>query len=205
MARPDTKPTTESALVAPSSLSAPKSNYEKIPSVKTKYNGTWYKSRLEAKVAEAMDDLGIEWEYEKYKFVDKRYQGGQYTPDFKIPRDHIYIEVVGKIDIRHRRNAMQFVELENCISLMFDGDGGEKPTEEHPAFCFVLGDGLIVDAHGCELMLLHCEHCDSWSVVRAEGGWCCMHCGCYIGDGGKDGDNYWNNLLEAGARAGGRR
>ena len=151
MARPDTKPTTESALVAPSSLSVP-----------------------------------------------KRYQGGQYTPDFKIPRDHIYIEAVGKIDIRHRRNAMQFVELENCISLMFDGDGDEKPTEEHPAFCFVLGDGLIVDAHGCELMLLHCEHCDSWSVVRAEGGWCCMHCGCYIGDGGKDGDNYWNNLLEAG-------
>lgn len=24
-------------------------------------------------------------------------------------------------------------------------------------------------------------------------------------EGGKDGDNYWNNLLEAGARAGGRR
>lgn len=38
-----------------------------------------------------------------------------------------------------------------------------------------------------------------------ESGWCCMHCGCYIGEGGKDGDNYWNNLLEAGARAGGRR
>lgn len=180
-------------------LSAPISNYEKIAPTKTKYAGICFQSKLEASVARAMDRLGIVWKYERAKFLGDQYQGGQHAPDFRLPNEHIYIEAVGRVDIRHRKNAMAFCESEHCVDLMVI-DEPPKPATEHPAFCFVLGDGMLVDVHGQPLSLLHCEQCNRWSVVRRDGGWICMHCGEYIGEGGRFGDNYWDNIITAGAR-----
>lgn len=194
------------SVMGPAPASARINNYAVHPARKTKYNGRWFYSNLEAKVAEAMDRLGIVWEYTPVTFRGSQYQGGQYTPDFRLPNENIYIETVGVIDVRHRSNALAFIQSEGCVDLYVGNDETPpRPTPEHPAFCFVLGNGEIVDAHGADLTLLHCELCHSWSVVRMDGGWCCMHCGAYVGEGGRDGDNWWNNLLEAGAMAYGWR
>lgn len=64
-----------------------------IPARKTIYNGIEMRSRLEARFAAALDELGVRWEYEPNAFASS---SGQYLPDFKIPTDddwNTYIEV----------------------------------------------------------------------------------------------------------------
>ena len=78
---------------------------------KTFYRGTWYDSNTEAKIAEALDDMGMVYEYHCQCFRDKRFQYGQYTPDFHLPNTDTYIEVAGVLDQRHRGNLTTFCEL----------------------------------------------------------------------------------------------
>lgn len=78
---------------------------------KTYYRGTWYDSNTEAKVAEALDDIGIAYEYHRQCFRDKRFPYGQYTPDFHLPNTDTYIEVAWALDQRHRGNLTTFCEL----------------------------------------------------------------------------------------------
>lgn len=78
---------------------------------KTYYSGTWYDSNTEAKVAEALDDIGIVYEYHRQCFRDKRFPWGQYTPDFHLPNSDTYIEVAAVFDQRHRGNLTTFCEI----------------------------------------------------------------------------------------------
>lgn len=84
---------------------------ENIRAKKTYYNGTWYDSNAEAKVAEALDDIGLVYEYHRQCFRDKRFPWGQYTPDFHLPNTDTYIEVAGVFDQRHRGNLTTFCEI----------------------------------------------------------------------------------------------
>lgn len=60
--------------------------------IKTRYNGTLYRSKTEAKFAFILDKLGIKFEYEPEGFEagDTRY-----LPDFYLPREDKWIEVKG--------------------------------------------------------------------------------------------------------------
>lgn len=78
---------------------------------KTLYNGTWYDSNLEARVAEALDALGFTWEYHRQCFRDRRFPYGQYTPDFHLPNSDTYIEVCGVYDERHEANVRVLCEI----------------------------------------------------------------------------------------------
>lgn len=64
---------------------------------------------MEAKVAELLDKHGIPWEYEPCCFRDSRFQYGQYTPDFRIPKlkpfSQVFIEVCGEYDDFHRNKC----------------------------------------------------------------------------------------------------
>lgn len=84
---------------------------ENIRAKKTYYRGAWYDSNAEAKVAEALDDIGIVHEYHRQCFRDKRFPWGQYTPDFHLPNTDTYIEVAGVLDQRHRGNLATFCEI----------------------------------------------------------------------------------------------
>ena len=55
-------------------------------------------SSWEAQCAEKLDDLGVRWERTedlKLKYIDKRAQTRNYSPDFYLPDYDIYIEVKG--------------------------------------------------------------------------------------------------------------
>lgn len=59
------------------------------------YNGIEFRSKLESKTAQALDNLGIKYEYEPDGY--KLSNGMWYKPDFWLPRANQYVECKGKM------------------------------------------------------------------------------------------------------------
>ena len=163
---------------------------------RTNYKGMWFKSNLEAKTAEAFDRLGIRWEYESRCFRDRRYSGGQYTPDFWLPDAYTYVEVVGRIDDRHYNNAITFITnmrvhspyetreiIQNGRYLMpWDMPKIEAPSDDTPCFAFVIGSGMIKVLDESTLSdgsVFRCRKCGKVSFIDSRNKWSCIHCGHY--------------------------
>lgn len=90
-----------------------------IKAVPTIYKGTEYKSKLEAVVAQAFDRMGLEYEYEPRIFINDAYANvsrgvHQYKPDFHLPECNAWVEVAGRWDKRHQRNAQVFMFDQQC-------------------------------------------------------------------------------------------
>lgn len=67
-----------------------------LKAIPTTYHGIEFRSKLEAKYAQAFDKLGIVWEYESHGF---RFDDGTcYCPDFYMPEIDTYFEVKGVMD-----------------------------------------------------------------------------------------------------------
>lgn len=67
-----------------------------LKAIPTTYHGIEFRSKLEAKYAQAFDKLGIVWEYESHGF---RFDDGTcYCPDFYMPEIDTYFEVKGALD-----------------------------------------------------------------------------------------------------------
>lgn len=58
--------------------------------IPTRYNGTQFRSRLEARYAMLLTSLQVDWLYE---FEGFRLDGGWYLPDFYLPRTQSWLEV----------------------------------------------------------------------------------------------------------------
>ena len=62
-----------------------------IKAIETAYKGYRFRSRLEARWAVYLDELGVEWKYEPEGYeLDK---AGRYLPDFYLPTSDSFIEV----------------------------------------------------------------------------------------------------------------
>ena len=69
---------------------------QRLKAIPTIYHGIEFRSKLEAKYAQAFDRLGIVWEYEGHGF---RFDDGtSYCPDFYMPEIETYFEVKGVMD-----------------------------------------------------------------------------------------------------------
>lgn len=164
---------------------------------RTNYKGMWFKSNLEAKTAEALDRLGIRWEYESRCFRDHRYSGGQYTPDFYLPDVYTYIEAVGKLDQRHRSNAMLFCDTQGIPT---EGIWDVRIlSEDVPDFVFIVGDGSArrvnrfdEDCLTYDCGPVICEKCGKIHFIDGTGSWTCPHCGHWS----KANQGIGNNLFE---------
>lgn len=55
-----------------------------------------YRSGLEEKVSKQLEDLGVEYEYEKFKISYEVSETRKYTPDFKILSNGIIVETKGR-------------------------------------------------------------------------------------------------------------
>lgn len=102
-------------------------NYGKYQPKKTFYNGVMFDSVLESKVAEALDELGIEWRFHEFAYRDKAFPYGSYTPDFVLGDGRV-VEVAGVWDDRHDRNARVLAHIlrsrmEHPALLVIDGNG----------------------------------------------------------------------------------
>lgn len=172
---------------------------------RTKYGDQWFKSNLEAKTAESFDRLGIRWEYESRCFRDPNFAGGQYTPDFYLPDNFTYIEVVGRPDGRHIKNAFVFCETQNALCAQ-EEDYYKYISEDKPAFAFLVGGGylrtpmqILADYNGSQwpnenLWISQCkdEKCRRFSFVHPRGSYGCKICGFHDGDHTIVGENLFD-------------
>ena len=78
---------------------------------KTTYNGIEFRSKLEAKTAQALDNLGIEYEYEPQGY--QLSNGMWYRPDFWLPYAGEFIECKG---------VMKNEDMAKIVGLVKDTD-----------------------------------------------------------------------------------
>jgi len=163
------------------------------PYKETTYRGIAFKSKTEANVAKALDTLGIPWEYETKCGITMPYthtgkNGAQYTPDFWLPEDHVHLEVVGKIDDDHLENArLACAEFDVINPSADDWHDKQPPTDEHPMFFIIDGDGDLHVPNDYDEELFFCD-CDChMPVVHSCGWYACPYCGRYDGDHHIDG------------------
>ena len=98
---------------------------------RSEYNGTIFLSKLEARIAKQLDELGVDYEYEKWSLdydlpitkavcrscgdtgvVGKR----TYTPDFFLNNKGIYLEVKGHFK-PHDRKLIQIINRDLDVDL----------------------------------------------------------------------------------------
>ena len=74
----------------------------------TSYNGIkhGYRSGLEEKVSKQLQDLGVEYEYEKFKVAYSVNEMRKYTPDFKILSNGIIVETKGRFVTADRKKHL---------------------------------------------------------------------------------------------------
>lgn len=65
--------------------------YRPHPNRGTRYNGTWFDSKWEVRVAETLDLHGIKWERPRTGFVWNDH-GNKYYPDFYLPDYEVYLD-----------------------------------------------------------------------------------------------------------------
>jgi hypothetical protein len=63
---------------------------KELTAIDTKYNGYYFRSRLEARYAVYLDALGWEYQYEPEGY---KLKSGYYLPDFYLPDINCYVEV----------------------------------------------------------------------------------------------------------------
>lgn len=61
--------------------------------IETYYKGKRFRSRLEAKWAVFMDELGVDWEFEPQGYRYKLHNGSEYLPDFFLPNLDCLLEI----------------------------------------------------------------------------------------------------------------
>jgi len=152
--------------------------------IPTEYNGTKFKSRLEANVAYFLDGLKIEWQYEPQSFLLKI---GHYMPDFYLPQLRTWIEVKGKIDKKAWQTIQELSKTTKQPIILFGSreawfigetwgfqDFSQLDPKERPK-------EISVDIEKQELYVGHCLNCGHWFFCGQIGVYHCRCCGFHNG------------------------
>lgn len=160
-----------------------------IKALPTAYRGVEMRSRLEARVAEKFDRLGIEWVYE----VEGLDLGGGvwYLPDFWLPTLHTFVEAKGVADpigaLRkpHHLSAAfcgyewDFEPTRPAVVIVYDAWTREPDITDRSKGFSVLAGGRCVD----ESWFCQCAVCGNWWFLSADGHYTCRACGHHDGNG----------------------
>ena len=87
----------------------------------TSYNGIkhGYRSGLEEKVSKQLQELGVEYEYEKFKIAYSVNEMRKYTPDFKILSNGIIVETKGRFLPADRKKHLLVKEQHPELDIRF--------------------------------------------------------------------------------------
>ena len=108
-----------------------------IQSIKTRYKGCQFRSRLEARWAVFFDSLSIIWEYEKEGF--RLSEGTLYLPDFWLPELDCFFEVKGSEPTDREKNVARQLSAEAHKLVVIAS--GTMNVEELKAGDISYGDG----------------------------------------------------------------
>lgn len=149
-----------------------------IASQPTVYNGIQFRSKLEAKTAQALDIFGMPWQYEPQGY--KLTNGLWYKPDFWLPQAHQFIECKGE---------MKEIDSAKIVGLVSDTS---RPvivlSYENAMLCMKYWDDPNQDVvtyfneDSGGLRIGQCCECGGKWVYANCDTYACQCCGTYDGD-----------------------
>lgn len=145
-----------------------------VQAQKDVYKGIEFRSKLESKTAQALDNIGIAWEYEPDGY--KLSNGMWYRPDFWLPKAKQYIECKGVMSAKDSAKIVGLVEDTDSPVLVLSYDNAMFVTRfwhchEH--------DVVTYDKY---LAIGRCAVCGEKFFYAGEDTYQCPACGAYDGD-----------------------
>ena len=141
----------------------------------TIYNGTEYRSKLEAKTAQALDIIGIPYKYERKGY--KISNGMWYKPDFWLIESHQYIECKGEMKTTDSAKIVGLVEEFGYPVLVLNYSNAMLVKHYWNDY-----DGEVVWYCGDEIQLVRCSNCGCMWFISTEDNYECPSCGAGNGD-----------------------
>ena len=138
------------------------------------YNGIEYRSKLESKTAQALDNIGIEYVYEPdgYKLTN----GMWYRPDFWLPKANQFIECKGVMQVTDSAKIAGLVEDTSHPVLVISYDNAMMVMR------FWNDKRNDVVTYSRNLALGRCLSCGEKFFFAHEDTYACPACGAYEGD-----------------------
>lgn len=136
----------------------------------TVYNGTRFRSELEAGWARTLDHYGIGWEYERH--ACKMPSGTCYLPDFWLPAIRTFIEVKGNHAERRHKPEELAKEVNEDVIVLF----GWPPVRKRNSPCLWEPYLNWADPLGYDTRLALCPGCSQWQWMRAQISRRCRSC-----------------------------
>jgi hypothetical protein len=99
-----------------------------IKAIETSYKGCRFRSRLEARWAVLLDNLGTEWRYESQGF--DLGEAGRYLPDFFLPKHDLWLEIKGEEPDADDERKMRAFRDAGRNHVLLTGDI-PSPGEQH--------------------------------------------------------------------------
>lgn len=155
----------------------------------TTYKSISFRSKAEAKTAQALDNFGITWQYEP-----RGYQlpnGLWYKPDFWLPYARMFVECKGEQTEIAMAKAYGLVEQTEQPVLVIGYDWvklfkyfwNAKPSDNPGFKCEIV-------CYSSSINLARCGFCGKYGFIALEDSYSCPCCGKY------DGDNTFSELHE---------
>lgn len=162
-------------------------SYKAIP---TEYKGIRFRSKQEAKTANALDNFGIKWVYEKYDY--QLSNGLWYKPDFFLPNMKMWIECKAEQYPEAIAKAHCLVlDTEQPVLIMgYDWAKlykywyNETPSKAEHDGWFDLGcesPDIVCYEQGC-VFIAKCCRCGNWYFTSDDDSYQCTCCDYYDGD-----------------------
>lgn len=140
-----------------------------IRAVRTKYNGTWFASTLEADWAATFDVFGWDWEYEPQAI--RLPSGEAYRPDFYLPAQNVWCEVKGP----HNERVSKASELQTALLQ----EGGWEWASDLVVILRPPGPGEAARWESVlptqDVILMFCSSCTQYVWMDHNGAWSCRH------------------------------
>ena len=145
---------------------------QQIQAKKVCYRGIQYRSTLEAKTAQSLDNLGIPYQYEPdgYQLTN----GVWYKPDFYLPGAKQFIECKGVMSTEDSAKICGLVQDTGIPVVVISYD--------NIMLVIRWEDGDIVTYSGDSMMLGWCRECKQAYFYSEEGSYECTGCTYYVGD-----------------------
>lgn len=132
-----------------------------IKAIETEWNGVKFRSRLEARWAILLTELGVKWRYEPEGY---QLESGWYVPDFYLPEGRCWLELKGVEPSDTEKRLCQDLarELDETVFLIVGPPDGQVPDAKRTSgVCFLWERHGPVEEHrkeGLGLLYLVAKH-----------------------------------------------
>lgn len=153
-----------------------------IKAIPTEYNGTKFKSRLEANTAYFFDNMNWEWKYEPQSYLLPN--GQHFWPDFYLPKLNVWAEVKGddrfypfiwseKCNLFKKMVTSvreEFIVISNTCVMMLDSWGFTTIKSN------VCNQSSSTLSPGINVWVGPCPKCNEFTPTTDIGFWFCRVC-----------------------------